>query len=282
MALRMELGIPPAYVLLRELTEEVRDLLLEPSSGQCETRPLFREPGLEGAGKTSGSPQRSAHSSFQCAAKGGNQPRTLSQHRAQKYTAAQPIQSLACVQGDSPEAWPQLLFFPPKAELHKHLFQRPAAPRAPSQLLAVAFGSMGTYLGMSEAGAPLATSGSNAECPLPLLSWRLQREHRNLGWGQQRQGLPPHPGRGPFPMGSAPGKHKPCFFSCHPIPRREFFPIQILLWIIFSPPGSVLRDSHPKLPPPKHQQLHQLPAGLRSFVLKKPFLSKSIILSQNI
>lgn len=48
MALRMELGIPPVYVLLRELTEEVRDLLLEPSSGQCETRPLFREPGLGG------------------------------------------------------------------------------------------------------------------------------------------------------------------------------------------------------------------------------------------
>lgn len=47
MALRMELGIPPAFVLLRELTEEVRDLLLEQSSGQCETRPLFREPGLQ-------------------------------------------------------------------------------------------------------------------------------------------------------------------------------------------------------------------------------------------
>lgn len=28
--------------------EEVRDLLLEQSSGQCEIRPLFREPGLEG------------------------------------------------------------------------------------------------------------------------------------------------------------------------------------------------------------------------------------------
>lgn len=47
MALRMELGIPPAYVLLRELMEEVRDLLFEQSSGQCETRPLFREPGLQ-------------------------------------------------------------------------------------------------------------------------------------------------------------------------------------------------------------------------------------------
>ena len=48
MALRMELGIPPAYVLLRELMEEVRDLLFEQSSRQCETRPLFREPGLNG------------------------------------------------------------------------------------------------------------------------------------------------------------------------------------------------------------------------------------------
>lgn len=47
MALRMEPGIPPAYVLLRELMEEVRDLLFEQSSGQCETRLLFREPGLE-------------------------------------------------------------------------------------------------------------------------------------------------------------------------------------------------------------------------------------------
>lgn len=28
--------------------EEVRDLLLEQSSGHCETRLLFREPGLEG------------------------------------------------------------------------------------------------------------------------------------------------------------------------------------------------------------------------------------------
>lgn len=28
-------------------------------------------------------------------------------------------------------------------------------------------------LGTNAAGTPLATSGSNAECPLPLLSWRL-------------------------------------------------------------------------------------------------------------
>lgn len=74
MALRRELGIPLVYVLLRELMEEVRDLLFEQSSGHCEARPLFREPGL----------------------------------------------------------------------------------------------------GIREAGAPLATRGSNADCPLPLLSWRLR------------------------------------------------------------------------------------------------------------
>lgn len=47
MALRRELGIPLVYVLLRELMEEVRDLLFEQSSGHCEARPLFREPGLQ-------------------------------------------------------------------------------------------------------------------------------------------------------------------------------------------------------------------------------------------
>lgn len=37
--------------------EEVRDLLLEQSSGQSEMRPLFREPGLEGdEGLVSSSP----------------------------------------------------------------------------------------------------------------------------------------------------------------------------------------------------------------------------------
>lgn len=46
MALRLELGMPPVYVLVKELTEEVRDLLFEWSSELCELRPLFREPGL--------------------------------------------------------------------------------------------------------------------------------------------------------------------------------------------------------------------------------------------
>lgn len=50
---------------------------------------------------------------------------------------------------------------------------------------------MGTYLGMREAGAPLATSGSNADCPLPLLSWRLQERGQKpeVVWRQQT-GLP--------------------------------------------------------------------------------------------
>lgn len=71
--MRLELGMPPVYVLVKELTEEVRDLLFEWSSELWELRPLFRDPGL----------------------------------------------------------------------------------------------------GTKEAGPPLATRGSNAECPLPLLSWRL-------------------------------------------------------------------------------------------------------------
>lgn len=71
--MRMELGIPPAYVVFMELMEEVRDLLLKQSSRHWETRALFKVPGL----------------------------------------------------------------------------------------------------GTREAGAPLATRGSNADCPLPLLSWRL-------------------------------------------------------------------------------------------------------------
>lgn len=72
MALRLELGMPPVYVLVMELTEEVRDLLFKWSSALWELRLLFRDPGL----------------------------------------------------------------------------------------------------GTKEAGMPLATRGSNAECPLPLLSWR--------------------------------------------------------------------------------------------------------------
>lgn len=73
MALRLELGMPPVHVLVRELTEEVRDRLFKWSSELWEARLLFREPGL----------------------------------------------------------------------------------------------------GTNAAGTPLATRGSNAECPLPLLSWRL-------------------------------------------------------------------------------------------------------------
>lgn len=38
--------MPPVYVLVKELTEEVRDLLFEWSSELWELRPLFREPGL--------------------------------------------------------------------------------------------------------------------------------------------------------------------------------------------------------------------------------------------
>lgn len=44
--MRLELGTPPAHVLARELTEEVRDLLLEWSSAFWTLRPLFRDPGL--------------------------------------------------------------------------------------------------------------------------------------------------------------------------------------------------------------------------------------------
>lgn len=46
MALRLELGMPPVYVLVKELMEEVRDLLFKWSSELWELRPLFREPGL--------------------------------------------------------------------------------------------------------------------------------------------------------------------------------------------------------------------------------------------
>lgn len=71
--MRLELRMPPVHVLVRELTEEVRDRLFKWSSELWEVRPLFRDPGF----------------------------------------------------------------------------------------------------GTKEAGTPLATRGSNAECPLPLLSWRL-------------------------------------------------------------------------------------------------------------
>lgn len=173
MALRMELGIPPACVLLRELTEEVRDLLFEQSSGQCETRPLFREPGL----------------------------------------------------------------------------------------------------GMREAGTPLATRGSNADCPLPLLSWRLQERGQKpvRVRRQKRRGLPSQPGK------RTPSRHREgtnlAFFL--PTPGIEVFPIHSPLQILF-PLSSYPIDSHPQLLPPKHQQLHQLPAGQSGVHLTK-YLLKYII-----
>lgn len=38
--------MPPVHVLVRELTEEVRDRLFKWSSELWEVRPLFRDPGL--------------------------------------------------------------------------------------------------------------------------------------------------------------------------------------------------------------------------------------------
>lgn len=73
MALRLELRMPPVHVLVRELTEDVRERLFKWSSELWEARPRFKVPGL----------------------------------------------------------------------------------------------------GTKDAGTPLAIRGSNAECPLPLLSWRL-------------------------------------------------------------------------------------------------------------
>lgn len=46
MALRLELGMPPVHVLVRELTEEVRDRLFRWSSELWEARLLFSEPGF--------------------------------------------------------------------------------------------------------------------------------------------------------------------------------------------------------------------------------------------
>lgn len=136
---------------------------------------------------------------------------------------------------------------------------------------------MGTYLGMREAGAPLATSGSNADCPLPLLSWRLWERAQKpvVVWRQQRQGLPSQPWE------KTPSRWAQQRESKKPVtqyPRTEVFPIHILLWI-FPPPGPVLTDSHPELPPPRQRQLHQLPARQSSFDVTKSLL-KSIIISQ--
>lgn len=55
----------------------------------------------------------------------------------------------------------------------------------------------------------------------------------------------------------------------------EVFPIHSPLQILF-PPKPYLIDSHPQLLPPKHQQLHQLPAGQSSFHLSK-YLLKYVI-----
>lgn len=150
----------------------------------------------------------------------------------------------------------QSLLLSPKLGSAKPLFQHPQI--FGTHLTAVT----GTYLGMREVGAPLATSGSNADCPLPLLSWRLwERGQKPVVAGrQQRQGLPSQPGERNPAGGLGTGTAQTLLFSCHPIPRTEFSPVRILLRI-FSPPRPVITDSHPKLPPPKHQQLHQLPAG---------------------
>ena len=42
MALRLEMGTPPEYVLVKELREEVRDLLFKWASELWGLRPLFR------------------------------------------------------------------------------------------------------------------------------------------------------------------------------------------------------------------------------------------------
>lgn len=44
--------MPPVYVLVMELIEEVRDLLFKWSSELWELRPLFRDPGLVKGKKT--------------------------------------------------------------------------------------------------------------------------------------------------------------------------------------------------------------------------------------
>lgn len=75
-------------------------------------------------------------------------------------------------------------------------------------------------------------------------------------------------------MGLALAQHKPCSFPATQYPGQRF----PLLWI-FSPPCPVLIDSHPKLPSPKHQQLHQLPGGQNSFDVTNCLL-KSINLFQ--
>lgn len=131
-----------------------------------------------------------------------------------------------------------------------------------------ASGPLGTYLGMREAGAPLATSGSNADCPLPLLSWRLWEESVKT-YDSVEASSSLEKGRL-----STQRELKPCFFSWYPISRTELSPIHTLLHI-FSLRGPLLTDSHPK------HQLLQLPAGHSSLIKKKKSLFKFITLSQN-
>lgn len=64
MALRLELGMPPVYVLVMELTEEVRDLLFRWSSELWEVRPLFRDPGF--GTKEAGTPLATRGSNADC------------------------------------------------------------------------------------------------------------------------------------------------------------------------------------------------------------------------
>lgn len=188
--------------------EEVRDLLLEQSSGQCEMRPLFREPGLErDEGLMTTIP---AHQSFPCRAGEGRQScleTTLSSSTA------------LLSQDDRLKAQPQLLLVCHEARLctqnpssfsrsHRHLL-----PPIPG----VVFGPLGTYLGMREAGAPLAISGSNADCPLPLLSWRLWEESVKVyDCGSLFQ-----PGER---QAEHPETDQTLLFSWHPIPRTELYP----------------------------------------------------------
>lgn len=56
--------MPPVYVLVKELMEEVRDLLFEWSSELWELRPLFREPGL--GTKAAGTPLATRGSNAEC------------------------------------------------------------------------------------------------------------------------------------------------------------------------------------------------------------------------
>lgn len=64
MALRLDIGMPHVYVLVEELTEEVRDLLFKWLSELWELRPLFRDPGL--GTKAVGTPLATTGSNAEC------------------------------------------------------------------------------------------------------------------------------------------------------------------------------------------------------------------------